>query len=1050
MNQTHEKENSGELFDESFWKKPTKKVVFKWLKHYLPANCKLSLKSLANSFASGDILVELIRSLSNQRFSLPKKKAKSVDDKVSNLQLAIDFCKDRGIPLEIVPEDIIKQNEKKILVMIWKIALSFSFRNAFLFQVDHNSYLLEWCQLVTESYNFKITDFENSFRDGRAFCMLVDFHHSGIISRPTLNQKKAIKNLQKAFELLDLLNVPDLLDPKEVASGKIGKYGIFLYIAELYKKFSHPKKKKKTTQNEGDKKNENKGNTPNNVIKKEKEKKNKKVKERKNKKVKENKNKKVKEKKNKKGKKKGKKKKRNNKGNEQVSSMNKIIKLNEEKILKVFVKLREAQSETQKYKEIIERLQKDKNQEESGEESDPDDPLIKIPKHLRDQKRKQLLILCERQNNVLKKKLKDQEEDFEIQLQEKINKITFLTNELEKSKLPSEKETQLEEQLNENEEKIFNLKRKKKNLKEKFVKQEKENKNLQCQLENQGACLERMNTEKMVVLNIQNQESISELIKEKDRKIEKITNDFEESQSLLSESVEINTILKQKNLKLQKSIQNKENELKKEFDLQKKEYEQNEKTFQKQQVYFEKVIHSQALELEKLRGKKSSINNDNDNILNNQLNNNNSQNRKNTVNDYLQLKNAYTTLEIENQKLLDQYEDLNKNQKEREEKLQECQDFLKINKKNNFEENVKLKKELSNSKKKFELFLSKVNRDKTVKNSEIRKIGKALMEKKRENQTLKDSLLQLSETNNESLQRSKKRIKEMTHEIKDLNDKLNISNNRKIILRGTLEDLELKFQKEYEEIINVIETFNANCKDHKKLKKWKGLPNMLKFFDLTSINYEYKRQQSSLRQRQNDYNNLSRILNQKIEDISNLKKQIIIHNETEEKMSIELNSLRRQIKKLQDENIQTNALKLSPPLPNSNDYILIDNSPLNKNPNNGMDNQSSFQKLKTQQLKQIILSKDEKIEKLSNLVEKNEILERIQTQYSFDLDTDITIKKLTQELVDSKMVIQELKKSANHLPKSQSTNSNLEKLTEYEKNRDAIMFELDKIDSMVF
>ncbi|KAJ6250578.1 alpha-actinin [Anaeramoeba flamelloides] len=1060
MSKLEEEDFSLQPFEESILQKPTKKVLFKWVKHYLPLRSQRSFKSLAYSFESGNILVELLQSLSNQGFADFKKKAKSKTDKLYNLTLAINFCKGRGIPLKIIPEDILKHNEKKIVVVIWKIALFFSVGNLFTHKVDHNSYLLEWCKLVTESYNVKITDFENSFRDGSAFCAIIDAHNDGLIDTSTLNKKKSMENLKKAFEISDLLNIPRLLDTREVSSGKIGKYGILLYISELYKKFANhkeqiliifkrfniPEKKthkillqqginlknkqrKSTNKSESESKSESEteSESENEEIKKEKDQ--------------------------------GKKTTNNNtlntiltgSKNEQSDSKNKfseIVKRYEDKLLAVFVKLREAQLETQKYKEEIEKLKKEKNKEESGDESDPDDPLIKIPKHLRDKERKKLLIMCENQNDDLKQELKDQKEIFEIQLKEKANKITFLTDELEKGKLQSEKELQLEEQLNEMEEAIINLKRKKKTLKEKFLTEEKKTQILESKLKNSGG---------NEYLDIQNQESVTKLLKEKDQKIQKLTNEIQDNQSFLSESAELSNELKKKILNLEEQLKTKEIQLKEEFVLKKKEYEQNEKGFQKHKDFLEKVIAGQALELEKLRKKKNSINDgEKDKNINILLNNENKNFNKNNVkkmeSDYLKIKNEYGTLEIEKNKLLDQNEKLNKDKKEIEEKLKHSEELLNLNKKINLDEIKKLKKDLFNSKRKYELFSDQVNRSKNAKNAELRKLGQAVMDKEKKIQTLRDSILELKGTTTEMLNRSKKRIQVLTQEVESLKTKLNQSKNEKIRLQSTLEDLELKFQKEYESISYIIDELNNNCKNHKKLKKWKGLPELLKFFDCATITYEFERQQQTLRQKENDYKTLSNMLNLRIQEKTDLKNTINILNETEEKMSIELNSLRSRITELKEENEQLKKTNFTRMNSSSNSTFNKISSMGSGNINAG----SSYQDLKIQKLQQDILSKEKVIKRLSDLVERNTLLEQIKTESTLDLNTNITIEKLTKQLIDCKMVIQELKRTNTDLFKKSKSNSlgndedNFENVFKYKQDREAIIFELDKLDSLVF
>ena len=97
--------------------------------------------------------------------------------------------------------------------------------------------LLLWVKARTAGYaNVQVTNFTTSFKDGLAFCALVDRARPGLIDVAALDPRDAERNLRLAFDTAERLGVPRLLEEQDIVRLPVPeRLSIITYVLELRK-----------------------------------------------------------------------------------------------------------------------------------------------------------------------------------------------------------------------------------------------------------------------------------------------------------------------------------------------------------------------------------------------------------------------------------------------------------------------------------------------------------------------------------------------------------------------------------------------------------------------------------------------------------------------------------------------------------------------------------------------------------------------------------------------------------------------------------------------
>ncbi|XP_065889965.1 microtubule-actin cross-linking factor 1-like isoform X3 [Dysidea avara] len=224
-----------------------KKTFTKWVNSHL-SKVGLKVIDLYVDFKDGTKLLSLLEVLTEEKFK--REKGKMRIHHVQNVKRALDFLeKKRKIKLvNIGPEEIVDGEQKLILGLMWTLILHFQMSAVSTNQGGIKESLLRWVQNAVEGYDgVEVTNFTNSWRNGMAFCAVIDRHRSDLFDFDSCDPSQPIDNMNKAFQVAeDNFGIIKLLDPEDVAKHPEEK-SIMTYVSYLYHQFPNtpPRRRKK-------------------------------------------------------------------------------------------------------------------------------------------------------------------------------------------------------------------------------------------------------------------------------------------------------------------------------------------------------------------------------------------------------------------------------------------------------------------------------------------------------------------------------------------------------------------------------------------------------------------------------------------------------------------------------------------------------------------------------------------------------------------------------------------------------------------------------------
>ncbi|XP_054758488.1 alpha-actinin-like isoform X1 [Lytechinus pictus] len=166
--------------------------------------------------------------------------------KIANVNKALDYISSKGVKLvSIGAEEIVDQNLKMILGMIWTIILRFAIQDISIEDTTARDGLLLWCQRKTAPYkNVAIKDFHMSWKDGLGFCALIHRHRPDLLDYSKLKKDDPAHNLNLAFSVAEEhLDIPRMLDVEDlVNTARPDDKSIMTYVSAYYHAFSGAQK----------------------------------------------------------------------------------------------------------------------------------------------------------------------------------------------------------------------------------------------------------------------------------------------------------------------------------------------------------------------------------------------------------------------------------------------------------------------------------------------------------------------------------------------------------------------------------------------------------------------------------------------------------------------------------------------------------------------------------------------------------------------------------------------------------------------------------------
>ncbi|XP_038613929.1 microtubule-actin cross-linking factor 1 isoform X1 [Tachyglossus aculeatus] len=174
---------------------------------------------------------------------VPREKGRMRFHRLQNVQIALDFLKQRQVKLvNIRNDDITDGNPKLTLGLIWTIILHFQISDIYISgesgDMSAKEKLLLWTQKVTAGYTgIKCTNFSSCWSDGKMFNALIHRYRPDLVDMERVQIQSNRENLEQAFEVAERLGVTRLLDAEDVDVPSPDEKSVITYVASIYDAF---------------------------------------------------------------------------------------------------------------------------------------------------------------------------------------------------------------------------------------------------------------------------------------------------------------------------------------------------------------------------------------------------------------------------------------------------------------------------------------------------------------------------------------------------------------------------------------------------------------------------------------------------------------------------------------------------------------------------------------------------------------------------------------------------------------------------------------------
>ncbi|XP_044275369.1 microtubule-actin cross-linking factor 1 isoform X15 [Varanus komodoensis] len=217
-----------------------KKTFTKWVNKHL-MKVRKHINDLYEDLRDGHNLISLLEVLSGVK--LPREKGRMRFHRLQNVQIALDFLKQRRVKLvNIRNDDITDGNPKLTLGLIWTIILHFQISDIYisgeLGDMSAKEKLLLWTQKVTAGYvGVKCTNFSSCWSDGKMFNAIIHRYRPDLVDMERVQIQSSRDNLEQAFEIAERLGVTRLLDAEDVDVPSPDEKSVITYVSSIYDAF---------------------------------------------------------------------------------------------------------------------------------------------------------------------------------------------------------------------------------------------------------------------------------------------------------------------------------------------------------------------------------------------------------------------------------------------------------------------------------------------------------------------------------------------------------------------------------------------------------------------------------------------------------------------------------------------------------------------------------------------------------------------------------------------------------------------------------------------
>nr|CAB3264935.1 plectin [Phallusia mammillata] len=226
-----------------------KKTFTKWINKHL-SKINRHVDNLYEDLRDGHNLIALLEVLSGMtlprednyisHMRLPREKGRMRFHKLQNVQIALDFLKQKKLRLvNIRNDDITDGNPKLTLGLIWTIILHFQIEDISVEgweDLTAKQALLIWAKRNMEGYDgINVTNFTSSWRDGKALNAILHRNRPEVLDIDLVMKNDNKTNLEQAFYIAEKeFGVTRLLDSEDVDVNNPDERSIITYVSSLY------------------------------------------------------------------------------------------------------------------------------------------------------------------------------------------------------------------------------------------------------------------------------------------------------------------------------------------------------------------------------------------------------------------------------------------------------------------------------------------------------------------------------------------------------------------------------------------------------------------------------------------------------------------------------------------------------------------------------------------------------------------------------------------------------------------------------------------------
>jgi hypothetical protein len=190
---------------------------------------------------SGVALIRLVEQLFHEQLDTASYHADPDGEgaRIRNFDCAIDFIRDKGIPLQNLSGRSVIHNEFNLVSLLNSLFFDCYAKRPPSSAVPADQALLHWVQSILSPYNIAVQDWHTSWSDGLALYSLVaeicpvtlDF--AGAASLPP------VQRVREAMAAIQESGIPLYLDPSRDPNGVSLHVGVKVQVQEIYNVLSH-------------------------------------------------------------------------------------------------------------------------------------------------------------------------------------------------------------------------------------------------------------------------------------------------------------------------------------------------------------------------------------------------------------------------------------------------------------------------------------------------------------------------------------------------------------------------------------------------------------------------------------------------------------------------------------------------------------------------------------------------------------------------------------------------------------------------------------------